>query len=795
MLQLKNITKNYKVGEQEVPALKGITLDFRKNEFVCILGPSGCGKTTMMNLIGGLDQYSSGDLLISGTSTEDYKDADWDNYRNKKIGFVFQSYNLISHQSVLSNVELALTISGISQEERRKKAEDALNQVGLQDHLYKKPNQLSGGQMQRVAIARALVNSPDIILADEPTGALDTKTSKQILDLIKEVSKDKLAIIVTHNAELAKKYATRTIEMVDGLVTSDSNPYDNKKDINYRNEVEQLKTIEKIKTKDKKKTSMSFLTALKLSMKNLFTKKGRTILTAIAGSIGIIGIALILAISTGMNNFIDNLQSDTLASNPITISTGSFDINQIMNMNSNDAKWELFPNAEKIFVEKITNIQDLMSKNNITEEYLTYIDNNVSSNWYNDITYKTGLNLNIFTVKNGDLEYSKISPEINQSSGPASAMRGSSSSWQMLLDINFTNTQFDVLKGSLPTTKNEIVLIVDEFNKVSEETLVALGIKSVGDNIESFDFDAVIGKEYKILTNDQMYQKEENNFIELSPLNIDFNDTETLTVVGIIRQKGESDVSLSPGIGYSKELYNFIQEENTNSEIVAWMIANETRNPFTGLNYQDKINSLKEEQREKDLRELGGILLPNEINIYPKNFEAKTNIKNTLNGFNENKQKEEMITYIDMSEIMGNVLGQVVDIISYVLIGFTSISLIVSSIMIGIITYVSVIERTKEIGILRSIGARKKDITRLFNAETFIVGLIAGFIGITITYLLSIPINIIVESLTGVTKLANLSILNAFILIGISIILTVFAGLIPARGASKKDPVLALRTE
>ena len=702
MLQLKNIKKNYQVGEQQIPALKGITVDFRKNEFVCILGPSGCGKTTLMNIIGGLDQYTAGDLVINGKSTKDFKDADWDNYRNKRIGFVFQNYNLITHQTVIANVELALTLSGISADERHEKAKQALIKVGLEDQLYKKPNQLSGGQMQRVAIARALVNSPDILLADEPTGALDTATSKQILDLMKEVTKDKLAIVVTHNPELAEKYATRVVRMLDGVVVEDSNPYDTSKDV--FSETIPMKKKETVKTKKKKeKTSMSFLTALQLSLRNLFTKKGRTIMTSIAGSVGIIGIALILAISNGMNMYIDKLQVDTLSSNPITITSTSFDFNQAMNAHRSNVKSELYPSVEKIYVEEVVKMQDLMSKNNITNEYINYINDKISSNWYSDILYKTGLSLNVYTQKPNQTVYSKLStrPSNNQIGRPIS-------SWDMLLKTDFIASQYDVLKGKLPTNKNEIVIIVDEYNKISEEVLILLGLKTVDDDVKSYTFDEVIGKEYKILTNNQIYEQVGSNFVELSPLDIDYSTAETLKIVGVIRKNVETDRGvMSTGIGYTKELYQYLQSENETSEIVNWMNSNPTKNPFTGLNYEDSLNSTKEEQREKTIRSLGGIKTPNEISIYPVDFDAKTNIKNVLNDYNIGREKDDMVTYTDMSELLGSVMSQVVNIISYVLIGFTSISLLVSCIMIGIITYVSVIERTKEIGILRSIGARK----------------------------------------------------------------------------------------
>ncbi len=787
MLQLRDIKKNYIIGQLKIKALKGVSLDFRKNEFVAILGQSGSGKTTLMNLIGGLDQYTSGDLLINGKSTKDFLDKDWDNYRNKRIGFIFQSYNLIPHQTVIGNVELAMTLSGISSEERRKRAIEVLTEVGLDDQLYKKPNQLSGGQMQRVAIARALVNNPEVLLADEPTGALDTKTSEQIMNLIKKVASDRLVIMVTHNPDLAASYANRVIKMSDGLITDDSNPYDASKDVVFKNQVESIKQIEKqTKKKTRDKTSMSFMTALSLSLKNLFTKKGRTILTAIAGSIGIIGVALILSLSTGMNNYIDKIQRDTLSSNPLTISETAFDLNAAMSALENIKVFEKFPTQKKVFVEQVISAEDVMKRNDITESYITFLEENLKEEWVLDVTYQTGLTLDIYDVKdvNETKVYNKLQTEA-QSGGP---FGGGASPWTMLVNDDFINDQYDVIEGRLPKDKSELVLIVDQYNKVSETVLERLGLKEAGDDLEEVDFSTIFDKEYELTLNDQIYVNVDGVFRLKAPQTINFDETLTLKVVGIIRQNEQTDQSVhSTGFGYMKELYNYVQTESMNSEIVSFMKDNPNLNPLTGT-------AINEATYKTILRMFGGNDIPNTINIYPSSFEAKENIKETLINYNK-ENKDSAIYYTDLAELLGNFFQQMVNTVSYVLIAFTSISLVVSSIMIGIITYVSVLERTKEIGILRAIGARKKDITRVFNAETFLIGGLAGFIGVFISYLLSFPINSIVYNLTEVKNISTLSLPSAIVLIVISIGLTVLAGLIPARGASKKDPVLALRTE
>lgn len=794
MLQLRNIKKDYVIGQLKIKALRGLSLDFRKNEFVAILGQSGSGKTTLMNIIGGLDQYTSGDLLINGRSTKDFKDNDWDNFRNKRIGFIFQSYNLIPHQSVIQNVELALTLSGISSEERKKRAIEVLTEVGLDDQLYKKPNQLSGGQMQRVAIARALVNNPEVLLADEPTGALDTKTADQIMALIKTVAKDRLVIMVTHNPDLANEYANRVIKMSDGLITDDSNPYEASKDVVFKNQVETMNKLEQSKKQNKKsktkeKTSMSFVTALSLSLKNLFTKKGRTILTAIAGSIGIIGVALILSLSTGMNRYIDKIQRDTLSSNPLTISETAFDLNAAIKALESNEVFVKFPTVKKVFVEQVISPADVLRKNDITETYIQFLEDNLDPEWVLDITYETGLELKIYDVKKtGDTTTYK---ELETKAQSGSPFGGGLAPWSMLVNDDFINDQYDIISGRLPKNKNEIILIVDQYNKVPENVLEAIGLKEQNVDIDDIDFQSVFEKKYETVLNDQLYVFDGTRFNKRSSSNIDFSETLTLEIVGVIRQNDQTDQAVtSPGLGYTKSLYEYVQTENMTSKIVEFMRDNYLVDPISGnLMEADKAVLFK-----TMIRTYGGNDLTNSISIYPSSFEAKENIKTTLINYNK-ANPDDAIYYTDFSELLGGFFQQMVNVVSYVLIGFTSISLIVSSIMIGIITYVSVLERTKEIGILRAIGARKKDITRVFNAETFLIGGLAGLFGVFISYVLSFPINAIVYNLTGVTNISQLSILAALALIVISIGLTVLAGLIPARGASKKDPVLALRTE
>lgn len=791
MLKLINIEKNYYMGSTTVQALKKVNLEFRKSEFVAILGPSGCGKTTLLNLIGGLDRYTDGDIVINNKSTKEYKDADWDAYRNHSIGFVFQNYNLIPHLKVLGNVELALTLSGISIEERKKRANDALNKVGLHDQIYKLPNQLSGGQMQRVAIARALVNDPDILLADEPTGALDSETSIQIMEILKEVAKDRLVIMVTHNPDLANQYATRIIRLLDGVVISDSNPY-------------QAEVAKKDQTKGErlKHTSMSFLTALALSFQNLLTKKARTILTAFAGSIGIIGIALVLALSNGFQSYVDKMQADTLSSYPLIISRESVDFASAAELNM-DTSLQEYPEGDTIFINKLMEkLNGIIIRNNITEDYIENVIEKIDPALINGITYSRGVRLNIFKQMSfNNLTYYR---QISAQNDMSSVMNFSGADiWQEIIDNqSFIESQYDVIAGRLPQNKDEIIIQVDKYNQITDITLLSLGVLTPMSSVDTLTFDDLLSLEYKLILNDDLYSYDSVNDRFVSQ--VDRNDTITadvynkgltLKVVGIVRVNELTNTgSITGAIGYTKELTDYILEEAGKSEIVLWQKANPTKDPLTGQAYPADQNV--EEQYYNTMSRLGGITTPKAINIYPVDFKAKTEIKKYLDNYNQTQEDEvNRIYYTDVMDLLVKSINTTINAISYVLIAFTSISLVVSSIMIGIITYISVLERTKEIGILRSIGARKKDISRVFNAETLIIGFVAGIIGIGVTLLLSIPINIIIDNLVNISNIAALKTYHAIFLVLISMALTLIAGLIPSRIAAKKDPVIALRTE
>lgn len=791
MLKLINIEKNYYMGSTTVQALKKVNLEFRKSEFVAILGPSGCGKTTLLNLIGGLDRYTDGDIVINNKSTKEYKDADWDAYRNHSIGFVFQNYNLIPHLKVLGNVELALTLSGISIEERKKRAIDALNKVGLHDQIYKLPNQLSGGQMQRVAIARALVNDPDILLADEPTGALDSETSIQIMEILKEVAKDRLVIMVTHNPDLANQYATRIIRLLDGVVISDSNPY-------------QAEVAKKDQTKGErlKHTSMSFLTALALSFQNLLTKKARTILTAFAGSIGIIGIALVLALSNGFQSYVDKMQADTLSSYPLIISRESVDFASAAELNM-DTSLQEYPEGDTIFINKLMEkLNGIIIRNNITEDYIENVIEKIDPALINGITYSRGVRLNIFKQMSfNNLTYYR---QISAQNDMSSVMNFSGADiWQEIIDNqSFIESQYDVIAGRLPQNKDEIIIQVDKYNQITDITLLSLGVLTPMSSVDTLTFDDLLSLEYKLILNDDLYSYDSVNDRFVSQ--VDRNDTITadvynkgltLKVVGIVRVNELTNTgSITGAIGYTKELTDYILEEAGKSEIVLWQKANPTKDPLTGQAYPADQNV--EEQYYNTMSRLGGITTPKAINIYPVDFKAKTEIKKYLDNYNQTQEDEvNRIYYTDVMDLLVKSINTTINAISYVLIAFTSISLVVSSIMIGIITYISVLERTKEIGILRSIGARKKDISRVFNAETLIIGFVAGIIGIGVTLLLSIPINIIIDNLVNISNIAALKTYHAIFLVLISMALTLIAGLIPSRIAAKKDPVIALRTE
>ena len=1008
MLSLKNIVKNYKMGDTEVKALKGVSIDFRENEFVSILGQSGCGKTTLLNIVGGLDRYDSGDLIIGGVSTKKYKDRDWDTYRNHKIGFIFQSYNLIPHQTVLANVELALTLSGVSKAERRRRAVEVLEKVGLGDQLKKKPNQMSGGQMQRVAIARALINDPDILLADEPTGALDSETSIQIMDILREISKDKLIIMVTHNPDLAEEYSNRIIRLVDGKIVDDSNPYNNE---------EELKNApEKVR-----KTSMSFITALSLSLNNLMTKKGRTILTAFAGSIGIIGIALILSLSNGVQEYIDDIQTETMSSYPLSIETNTTDMtafmsssmtNHVNNITRERDYSKIYANNRLgdmfTMMYQETNVNDLKSFKAFIESEESGIKENTTN-----VEYSYGITLQVFaddtenikqvnpsSVMN-EIGFGAVSGMMDLTSLMSSSSAGSTNIFQELTESEeMFNTKYELIAGEIPDNYDEAVLIVDKYNEITDYTLYTLGLQEIDelrdavrdmmqkkedvDAIEGgqkeYSFDEILDLTFRVVDNTAFYEKNEDGAWIDKREDAEYmadvlENSLQLKIVGIIRMKEASASSISGTIGYKKGLMEYISGRVNDSEIVKEQQEKQDYDVFTGLPFdgteagdeaiekaekeaeerqkeaeelmaqmqemQEQMaaqggfdinaltpeeqtmlaqmtpeeqqayilansssaelanpsmlteeqqamlsqmtpeeqaefmaslplapsdtavnvtpdgatmpsvdmstidmssmdiggmdlsqltdeqlayfSSMSEEEREKmmklytdavlkatvvsdstyydNMTTMGVIDLekPASILIYPIDFEAKENITQIISDYNtrmeENGEENKVISYTDMVGMLMSSVTDIIDAISYILIAFVAISLIVSSIMIGIITYISVLERTKEIGILRAIGASKKDISRVFNAETVIVGLVSGCIGIGVTLLLNIPINIIIENITDIAGLSVLPPLAGVILIAISVLLTLIAGLFPSRIAAKKDPVVALRTE
>lgn len=785
MLELKNVVKNYYVGDMVIEAVRGVSVKFRKNEFVAVLGPSGCGKTTLLNIIGGLDRYTSGDLIINGRSTTKYKDYDWDSYRNHSVGFVFQNYNLIPHQSVLKNVELALTLSGVSKAKRRKMATEALEKVGLGDQLHKKPNQLSGGQQQRVAIARALVNDPDILLADEPTGALDTKTSVPIMEILKEISKDRLIIMVTHNSQLAEKYASRLIRLLDGKIVSDDNPYEGTAEV-----LEEAKP-KKAKKKEKQKTAMSFLTALALSLNNLVTKKTRTLLTAFAGSIGIIGIALVLALSNGFQGYINKMQADTLASYPIVITETSVDFTAFQNRPSR-TELKKYPDGDVVYVNKIMErLNNLIIFNEITEEYIDEVIKTIDPSLYNGISYLNSVRLNVYKEKTfQDITF-------YQPVRTTSDNMMSGSIWQELIDnTDFVGSQYDVLAGRFPESHDELVIVVDQYNQITDMVLMALGMLDMTAPVDQYKFDEILGTKFHLIYNDALYSFTGTHFVTNNITKAIAEDDEKsleLEVVGIVRLNSETEIgSITGTVGYLSSLTDHVLEKSLNSEIVNWQIENENIDVFTGNPFTEN----PEEERYENLKKLGGVATPTTINIYPVDINAKEKIKEHLDAYNAAQTEEaDKVIYTDLIEVVISSISTIINIISYVLIAFTAISLFVSSIMIGIITYISVLERTKEIGILRSIGARKKDISRVFNAETIIIGFTAGIMGIGITLLFTIPINIILHRLVEISNIAKLNPLHGVMMVVISMALTLIAGFIPARIAAKRDPVIALRTE
>ena len=837
MLELNGIRKTYVTGTTSVEALKGIDLKFRDSEFVSILGQSGCGKTTLLNIIGGLDKYTSGDLKINGRSTKDFKDRDWDAYRNNSIGFVFQSYNLIPHQTVLSNVELALTLSGVSKAERRQRATEALEKVGLKEQIHKKPNQMSGGQMQRVAIARALVNDPDILLADEPTGALDTQTSIQIMDLLKEISKDRLIIMVTHNPELATQYSTRIIRLLDGTITDDSNPYNGEDDnITTKTDEDSLTDKKSGKTK-KKKTSMSFFTALSLSLNNLMTKKTRTILTAFAGSIGIIGIALILSISNGIQNYIDRMQRDTLSSYPIQLQKESVDVSSMIeNMMGNKDK-NVDHDKDKIYSNNImTDMVNSMvaevNSNNL-KAFKSYLENHKSDvdGYISDIQYSYDVPLYIYSTDTSDgvtqLNPSSVMENMYGMSvsgdGMMSAGMQNTSVWSRLFDNRqMLDEQYDLIAGSWADNYNEVMLVVDENNEIDDYTLYSLGFKDpaevkkifknvmAGNSYETeetqYTYDEVLDKKFKLVLPTELYRYNdtfgtwEDASHDDEYMTTVVNNAEEVKIAGIIRKNPDAaSVSVSSGVAYTKDLMPHIIEKVNETQIVKQQLADPEKDVFTGMSFDNDKTSISTLENNKSLLGIASEDNPSEIDIYAKDFDSKEKLQDFIKNYNDevtaDGRDEDTINYTDYVGILMSSVSTIITAISSVLIAFVAISLAVSSIMIGIITYISVLERTKEIGVLRSIGASKKDVSRVFNAETLIEGFVSGAMGIIITLILCIPANAVIKNVTDISNVAQLPVAGAVILVIISMLLTTIAGLIPAKMAAKKDPVVALRTE
>ncbi|NLK42869.1 MAG: ABC transporter ATP-binding protein/permease [Tissierellia bacterium] len=908
MLQIRNISKKYVTGELVQRALDDVSLNLRDNEFVAVLGPSGSGKTTLLNIIGGLDRYDKGDLVINGISTKKYEDRDWDSYRNHTIGFVFQSYNLIPHQSVLANVELALTISGVSRSERKKRAIEALKAVGLEDHIYKKPNQLSGGQMQRVAIARALINNPDILLADEPTGALDTETSVQVMDLLKEVAKDRLVVMVTHNSELAEKYATRIVKLRDGKINDDSNPL-----------IVEDESQEKAKHKNMGKASMSFLTSLSLSFNNLLTKKGRTILTALAGSIGIIGIALILALSNGVNTYIEDIQRDTMSSYPIVIEEQTIDLSSIMENTGPMGRIEkevdhdldaVYSNSHSL--EMVSQFTTSITENNLTE-FKKYLDNPESEiHQYlgeNGIFYSYDVPFSIFTrTSDGDLIDARKNPLYNSSSSPNTSggmsnqmMRRSQGppmfrgeTFQELLPgfdgeliSPVTKDSYDLVHGNWPENYDEVILVLDKNNELATTALYSLGLipadefEEIVDTINKgeelkaktyrLDYDEVLDQVFYLIPSSDYYVENKNgNFDYIGDDEIELEELVEkaikLKITGIIKPKEDAvNANITGAVAYTNALTNYIIDYSNNSPVVKAQLNNPDINILNGLSFDPADDETKIKDAKEYLQNLGisdkakmirafsatspealqgmqamnetqlaammdqflkapddEILLgvydkyispgsydenmdnfgyvsleaPSSISIYADTFEDKDRIAECITKYNSTVDEEYQITYTDFVALMTSSITTIINVISYVLIAFVAVSLVVSSIMIGIITYISVVERTKEIGILRALGASKSNIAEVFNAETFIIGLCAGILGVSISILLTLPINKIIHRLIDNTMVnAYLPLDSALALVILSVILTLIGGLIPSRKAAKKDPVIALRTE
>ena len=778
MLQLEHLYKSYHVGDNVTHALDDVSISFRDQEFVAILGPSGSGKTTLLNVIGGLDRYDKGDMIINGKSTKNFTETDWDAYRNNTVGFIFQNYNLISHLSIVANVELGMTLSGVPAKKRHEKAIRALTEVGLKDHIDKKPNQLSGGQMQRVAIARAIANDPDILLCDEPTGALDTETSVQIMELIKKLSKNRLVIMVTHNPELAEQYATRIVRFQDGKILSDSDPY----------------TPHDVKDTFKlKRTKMSYWNAIKLSFTNIMTKKARTTLTAFASSIGIISIAVVLALSNGFQKQINTTMSKALAKYPVSITQTATDMMSVETRKESDKNVK---NRGYVTAQKDQN-QQATHTNKITQKYIDYIKK-INPNYANNISYQRATNLNLLSQVNGKIQRVQFSNVDQSASQSISAMRSQamssmgigSSVFPTTLDKskgNFLKQNYQLLSGAWPTKDTDLVLVTDNKNTVNINSLKNLGFDVEDGN--KIKFDKLIGKQFSVVSNNNYYQELPTGmFVPRKTSQNMYNSGTKLRLSAVIRPKNEDSMALlSTGIAYSDKLTQNVIDQNENSVIVKAQKASD-RNVLTG-------QSMNNSQKEQMLQTLGATSVPTGIMIYPNNFDSKDKVLDYLDKWNKGKSKKNQIIYTDMSSAVTTMTGGLLNGITTVLVAFAAISLITSMIMIGILTYTSVLERTKEIGVLKALGARKRDITRVFDAETFIVGVFAGVLGVGIAYLLTFPINSVIYRITDLANVAQLNPVHALILIIISTVLTLLGGHLPARMAAKKDAAIALRSE
>ncbi len=766
MLELRDITKKYAIGAFRQTALDGVTLNFRRHEFVAILGPSGSGKTTLLNMIGGLDRYDAGDIRIDGKSTRDFKDRDWDRYRNHAVGFVFQNYNLISHVSVLANVEIGLTLSGMSPNEKRQRSLELLERVGLSDHVHKKPNQLSGGQMQRVAIARALANDPDIILADEPTGAIDSETSHQILRLIQEIAKDKLVIMVTHDDAMASTYASRVVDLKDGRIAHDSDPYDLQEERRGRLSY--------------KRTAMAFWQALKLSFSNLRTKKFRTAITAFAGSIGIVGVGLVLSLANGLNREIDRLEQTTLSTFPLQIDRLAFNIDVIRAQGGGPPRrlegetYERRPDNEEIYPYALPPFE-AEHLNDLSSEYLTYLQG-LDQGLYHEMTIRYAVDMHLYHTLPSGVDTRLSTGGVNFA--------------PTLSDPDFFFDNYDLLGGRAPDGIDELVLVVDAYNRLDSAIINAFGLSA---EVDAYGFDAFLGKTFELIMLDDrfLYDDDSGRFVPITDVDtlMQQPDNITLTIVGIARSSEDAVADLlSTGLKHHPELTNTVIEHAKQSEIGAAQQAASV-DVVSGIPIDDSI-------KRNQLQRWGVDPVPRQILIYPVDFEAKRAITDYLDAYNEDKEDADRVLYTDLAAIVTNLTSDVIDGVSYVLIAFSSISLVVSSVMIGIITYVSVLERTKEIGILRSLGARKRDISRVFNAETALIGFFAGVSGVAVAYALTFPINALIDRLVDdINRMAVMPLPAVFALVAISVLLTTIAGLIPSRIAARKDPVAALRVD